>query len=776
MKYLCSVKVFSILFIKIIIDNSFVLSILNTVKKLCKKVFFYNAFYVIIKEIIGEAFMSRILKVCGLSVLSAAVCLLNVAANAATGRAAYENVRTGSFTGNATSTARMPSMPTLPLIAVGNISTDVPSNPTDGEPSHDDGNNGDENGNPPGPDLPPTVTVHECPDGGVKNSSYTVDNCMRDVLACINNGALPNGLNDMFNSDLRASIINGMGLCYNQVDKCITDVRRNCSRVYSSRADVWIDFNSRKVQPEYYSFVLRKTGLTPRQAENTCLLLDKNVYGKSFAAVGGETKVTGEYDQKIGAYNQQLNNSLVKDNPMGPYENRHGYVDSQRGYYARWDATAAECLIRVAAYNKDKQISNSWLFGTIGDDRPAEVWKAAGDSFTCNKDLFGFSLLKDTETVALIGVGGGTVLGAGIGAAAGAGVANKNAKAGEGCDNKVFRNDMLKTLQQSTNMEVLSRFLSESINKASSEMSKQVCEEILRLPDIYDDYDMLVSLCEKGNVQNLDVYSVVCEGGKVEDCLRQQITELGKIESSEIDATLSQLKPCVTTIDAAKGQYVIKGDGTCGEIMADAGFEKKQMGDCMFKNPDKQAQKSNREDVLCFSEGECVDHIKARESLNIMATVLPTIQLEMPKTESRGATIGKGAAIGAAVGAGAGGLATAITALVEHDNINCRVGDGLTQVGLNKSYSIDGLKDLYVKWKLNLPDTQVIGGGTTVKDKSSWEDACKTYVSEEACESAEFYYKNAVGALEWVYSACEYDSAGETCDPNATLLKSYDVK
>jgi hypothetical protein len=730
--------------------------------------------------------MSRILKVCGLSVLSAAVCLLNVAANAATGRAAYENVRTGSFTGNATSTARMPSMPTLPLIAVGNISTDVPSNPTDGEPSHDDGNNGDENGNPPGPDLPPTVTVHECPDGGVKNSSYTVDNCMRDVLACINNGALPNGLNDMFNSDLRASIINGMGLCYNQVDKCITDVRRNCSRVYSSRADVWIDFNSRKVQPEYYSFVLRKTGLTPRQAENTCLLLDKNVYGKSFAAVGGETRVTGEYDQKIGAYNQQLNNSLVKDNPMGPYENRHGYVDSQRGYYARWDATAAECLIRVAAYNKDKQISNSWLFGTIGDDRPAEVWKAAGDSFTCNKDLFGFSLLKDTETVALIGVGGGTVLGAGIGAAAGAGVANKNAKnLGESCADEAFRQNLLIQLKQSTNLELFSRFLSGSVNKATTTLNQKLCEEIIRLPDIYGEYDVMIGLCEDaarsgvGTVETLAV-EITCEGfATPKDCIQAIVTDSGKFAGSE-GATAQLLTQCLANPDAQDGKYIIKGYGsacsTTLAILQKMGYSGMQFGNCMFKNPDKKAQHVSRENVICNQENDCVPYTEARTKLNILAQILPDIQMVQSAKESRGATVGKGAAIGAAVGAGAGGLATAITALVEHDNINCRVGDGLAQIGLNKSYSIDGLKDLYVKWKLNLPDTQVIGGGTTVKDKSSWEDACKTYVSEEACESAEFYYKNAVGALEWVYSACEYDSVGETCDPNATLLKSYDVK
>ena len=81
--------------------------------------------------------MFKILKVFGLSVVSAGVYLLGGAADAATGRAAYENVRTGSFTGAAqgASTQRMPSMPTLPLIAVGNISTDVPVTPNNNVPN-----------------------------------------------------------------------------------------------------------------------------------------------------------------------------------------------------------------------------------------------------------------------------------------------------------------------------------------------------------------------------------------------------------------------------------------------------------------------------------------------------------------------------------------------------------------------------------------------------------------------------------------------------------------
>lgn len=757
--------------------------------------------------------MFRLLKVFGLSVVSAGVCLVSNVADAATGRAAYDNIRTGSFVGSAqgNASARMPSMPTLPLISVGNISTNVPLVPSDNAGNDKPDNGGGNNDVPECWRNVPHATngymakeanyciitecekgwivnedrvgckeYKECPDGGVKDSEYTIDDCMRDVLACINNGALPNGLNDMFNADLRASIINGMGLCYNQIDRCITDVRRNCENVYGSRADVWIDFNSRIVQPEYYSFVLRKTGLTPLQAENTCWLLDKNTYGKSFAAVNANDNVTGEYNQSIGAYNEQMDGNLRKDNPMGATVNTDGYVDAKRGHYARWDASAAECLIRVAAYNKDKHITNKWL--GIGDDRPAEVWKVAGETFTCNKELFGFSLMNDTKSAALLGVTGGTLLGAGIGAGVGASIADKNAKnTGESCADEAFRNNVLEQLKKTTNLELLSRFLSKSITKASTKLDKAVCEEIVRLPDIYEEYDVMVGLCEDAarngsvTVETMAV-QIECKGfASPQACLEKIVTDHG-VEAAAVQI----LSQCLVPADAANGKYIIKGYGAlCSPalaIMERMGFPAMRFGNCMFVNPDKKAQDADRENVICNKEGDCVTYTVAREKLNILKDVLPDIDFTKQNHESRGATIGKGAGIGAAIGAGAGGVATAITALVEHDNINCRVGDGLGQVGLNKSYSIDGLKDLYVKWNLNLPDTQVLGGGTTVSDLSSWEYACKTYTSASACGSAQFYYKNAVGALEWVYSACEWDSVKSECKPNPVLIKSYGVK
>jgi len=288
--------------------------------------------------------MQNLLKMFGLSVAGIGICAFigNAYAVQGTGRAAYNNVRAGAT--SATASQRMPTMPTLPVISVGNISTDVPTGS-----NNNNGGGGNGGGDDPNPPTPPQPEP-ECPDGGVKNSDYTIERCMNDVLACVNNGALAGGLNAMFNEDLRNAIVNGMGLCSIQVEKCVSDVRRNCANVYRSSADVWIDFNARKVQPEYYNFVLRKTGLTPNQAENTCRLLDKNTYGSSFTAVSNGGNVTAEYNNRVGAYNSQNGGVLIKTNPQGVQVNDNNPgVDGQRGHYARWDATTADCYLRVAA-------------------------------------------------------------------------------------------------------------------------------------------------------------------------------------------------------------------------------------------------------------------------------------------------------------------------------------------------------------------------------------------------------------------------------------------
>lgn len=316
---------------------------------------------------------------------------------------------------------RMPAMPQLPINSVGNLSPNVGQKPT--VPSvpnvpvvPDTPNEPDVPETPDEPEVPDTPVEPECPDGGVKNSEYTVNMCMNDIRTCVNNGGLTNGLADLYNANMMASVINGVGVCVNQVEKCVREVRRDCKNVYNSNSEVWIDFESRVVQPEYYNFVLRKTGLTPYQAQMTCEMLDKVAYGPSFSAVDGGQNVTGEYAQNVGAFNDQMDGTLEK---IGTLDNLEpGRVDELRGHYARWDAMTAECLVRVAAYHKDELITNRWL--GLGDDSSAEAWVPAGETFTCGKDLFGFALRNQTKAAAVLAPTAGALVGGAIGAGVGA--------------------------------------------------------------------------------------------------------------------------------------------------------------------------------------------------------------------------------------------------------------------------------------------------------------------------------------------------------------------
>ncbi len=686
--------------------------------------------------------MSGLFKFVGLSAVSVAVCALVGVADAATGRAGYSNVRA---TGPA-SVARMPSMPTLPINSVGNISTDVPTGGTNVVPE---------------PPVEP-----ECPDGGVKNSAYTVDMCMDDVLRCINNGALPNGLNNLFNEEVRHAVENGMGLCISQIEKCVTDVRRDCANVYRSAADVWIDFNSRKVQPEYYNFVLRKTGLTPNQAENTCRLLDKNTYGASFAAVADDGKTTAEYNKTVGAYNSQQGNSLVKTNPQGVEVNDGNTgVDGSRGHYARWDAETATCLIRVAAYNKDKHISNSWLFGAAGNDKPAEVWKAAGDTFSCNKDLFGFSLMNDTSTVAVVGIGGGTVLGAGIGAIAGHGKREFNCNLGK------HRELLMDELKDGRAVGILNEYIEKDVDITQKSMDEETCDEIVELFDKYYQYETAIAECKDAEYEYKSKFTVELSFVITAD---DEATAVKAVAPWCFNENYKTVDECQNFLDL---QCTLAGDvDKCREKLRKKGVNFTEISvspkklvdgqDCTLKalNLDKK----NGLGIYCSTGGICITASNVETELKRLNSVfgkdITNLMINGEKSN-----MAKSVGIGAAVGAGTGGLATAITAFVERNNISCRVGDGLEQVAFNKSYSIDTLKDFYVKWNLRVPD--VVAPTATITDCQSWKNTCATFADLEQCADAKFNYKPAgASTTTLVYSVCTV--SGSACIENYTVAQS----
>lgn len=665
------------------------------------------------------------------SALSMGLCLIATGANAATSRTGATNARNAS----GVTSARMPSMPTLPLISVGNLSPDLPSG--GGVPSTPDIPD-----TPDTPDIPDTPdTPTSCPDGGVENSTYTTNMCMDDILRCVNNGGLANGLNDMFNPEQRYAIINGMGLCNVQVNQCISTIRENCKNVYRTPTDVWIDFNYRKVQPEYYNFVLRKTGLTPYQAENTCMLIDKNTYGTSFAAVNASGITTAEYNQAITPYNSQQGDISIKSKPLGVEVNSNaGTVDAQRGHYARWDAGTATCYIRVAAYNKDTPISNQWLFGAAGDDQNAEIWQPAGETFTCNKDLFGFSLMNKTKTTAVVGIGGGTLVGAGIGAISGHSASNFD------CDIKEHRELLTEELRNTQSISKLNQFLIKDIKLDQDIMPKKTCQEIVKLFDLVKLYEI--------ELQNADVtynISINCTtSNNTKDCYES----LSKNTNHEAQTTAGLIK-----------KYCYKDDA----------FLYRNIEDCikeinLHPDPNKRVHSlmkltaNDSSNIFCNTDGstECVPTEASEREIEELNQYLFTDSVREILTEVQKGNRLKTTLTGAAIGAGAGGLATAITAFVEKGNINCRVGDGLAQVGFGKSHTIDTLKDVYVKWNLNLPD--VITPTATV-DCDSWASRCATITALEDCINTKFNLINGDSNIpKTIENPCVV--SGSTCIPN----------
>ena len=615
--------------------------------------------------------------------------------------------------------ARMPSMPILPVMATGNMTID--SNDVDPTPS-------------PTPTPTPTPTPDTpvdptCPDGGIANSTYTVDNCMNDVLGCVNGGALPNGINSLFNEDLRNSIVNGMGLCLAQVEHCITTVRKNCQNVYETSADVWLDFNARKVQPEYYRFVLAQTGLTPTQAENTCLLLDRNTYGLSFDAVSDTDRVTSEYNQKVGAYNSQMNNSLTKANPMGVKVNDTG-IDGNRGYYARWDAEKAQCLLRVAAYNKDTAIKNSWLFGAIGDETPAEVWQATGSTFTCNKDLFGFSLMNDTKTVAATAIPGGTLVGAGIGALAGHGDKQFD------CQDESMREQLLVELQKNQKVGVLNQYLSTQISASDKTVSLDQCENIIELYYLWQMGKDAVKNCASSRItvtrEELTTWTITnCPEGQ--DCSR--------LTQEDID------------------QYCNQNSDLC--------IKTSSAGECNFR--ELNLSQLQGRDIYCDATSKnCIDKNKFESEMNTLGTIFNSLSvLEGEKSNRLKTTL-----VGAGIGAGVGGTATAITAFVERNNINCRVADGLARVGFGKSHTIDRLRDFYVKWALNLPQT--LAPTAVVTNCDNWQLTCAMFTDLDECKAAQFNYRPGnLSSTTLIQNPCT--TSGSACIANLGTAQANGV-
>jgi len=608
----------------------------------------------------------------------------------------------------AAATQRMPTMPSFPAMGGGGLNV----------------NNNAAN-LPGGPVTPPSPPPPPPPSLPTPDPETTIDQCMNDILACVNGGALPNGINDLFNSDMRHSIMNGMFLCASQVDRCIDTVRRNGNIVYRSSSDVWIDFNSRVVQPQYFAFVMRRTGLTPNQAENTCMLLDRNVHGASFAAVGEDGRVTAEFDRQLHPFNQQAGD-ITRENPLGVAPGARG-VDAQRGHYARWDATTGDCLVRVAAYNRDNLITNRWLLGAAGDDRAAEQWKPAGSTFSCNREFFEFGLMTTTRTVATIGVTGGTLVGAGIGAiAANRRVSDVRLRV-ENCNDPLF-------------IELLNTSL-EEVGMFGGVHDMPSCQAFLRdmMPLSPAAQTLQNTVNETTNAFHALQPALIVHDQTGEAC--GNVTGLCALMRSAEAGGLQEAQAFLATATNA----TIEGDTSGEKQQANVRYAQ-----ALFNM--KQAQ--TRLDAQLAAE-----HISQERRA-----------LESAMARNNGIGKGWGAAIGAGAGAAAGGLATAITAFIERNQISCRVGDDLDRVAFNRSGRINSLRDFYVQWALKLPDT--IMPTAQVVDCHSWRNACGTLRDLGQCANAQINFRPA-GATNTrlVDSACT--ASGSVCIENHPVAVSH---
>jgi hypothetical protein len=610
---------------------------------------------------------------------------------------------------------------------------------------------------------------------------------MNALLSCVNGGGLPGGIADMYDENIRNSIINGMSLCKSVVDKCIADIG-----VYHSASDVWIDFNSRVIQPQYYSFVLRKTGLTPNQAENTCLLLDTNTYGKSFGAVNDAGTIQGEYREVIGAYNQNTdlnsipdqnvrsgaqvqaqgrrandNPIVVKLNPLGiePLIGNPDY-DGRRGHYARWDATTGECLVRVAAYNKDELITNRWL--GIGDDKAAEVWRPAGSSFSCNKELFEFGLMNQTKSAALLGTTIGTGVGVGVGIGVGSAIDSKSVNNSFCADEKNLAK-LAPIVMQPTNLSILNEFLSPKISSSVGRLTMADCSNILKLFEKYSDYRAMVddgmTRCSGGSI-SIDCKSMIAE----EQSLCATATRAYTIAANAAGATYGK---AVTAAWNSISGICPSGSSVCiqwkSEYDAAKDSDLSIHGCRMFKSMSLAYTGTN---LFCDDGGDCVPGSIIERQVERLGGILNSLDIYTPGTNKPGmSNLGKGALIGGATGLAAGGLATAITAFVEKNNISCHVGDGLDRVQLSKSGSIDSLKNYYVKWKLNLPDTIGPAPTTPVADCDTWISVCESLTSISDCITATLPYRaDGENSATMVYNACAVE--GGKCTANRPVAVS----
>jgi len=604
--------------------------------------------------------------------------------------------RGGAMSTGATA-ARMPSIPIVTMNVIGNPAVTAIQDPV--------------NNFVPQP-TPPQPTPSQCADGGEVNTEYTIERCMGDLQSCVNTN-VENGLMGLYNDDYFHSILNGgVRICQHVVDRCLT-VRKDCKNVYRNTKAVWIDFRARILQPSYYNFVLRKTGLTPYQAVRTC------------ARIGG-----------------------------------------------RWDAVNADCSVRVVAYNKSKKISNEWLFGAAGNGKDAEAWVNTGETFSCGKNLFGFSLLNDTATAAVVGIGGGAVVGAATGGIIAKHKQNKENK--DPCKDSDFRGELGRNIAKHNLEKVLANYYTddrkievvfnddgteanpETVVKGTKEimdgvdyykLNRAQCQVIMEFYKTLKNYEFAIDAC----VNNID---------------NSNFVKTVEAFAAKNNITLTSATMLVDGSDLKFDSVICGEEGSVNDSVVNQFLQQ-----CTFHSLLKGFSRNDGANPVCNPFGEeCVSYWQIKYEMGRLQSLLDAIKV---KDDGKNPTsVGKGMLVGGAIGVGVGGLATGITALIERDNIKCEVEKGLGSVAFGKSHTVDSLRTWYVRYGLNLPDTVL--ANTPVTDKNSWGVACSEFQgNSEDCQVASIIYKHN-DKREVVPFACSY--VGSMCLMDKDVADFYGIK
>ena len=324
------------------------------------------------------------------------------------------------------------------------------------------------------------------------------------------------------------------------------------------------------------------------------------------------------------------------------------------------------------------------------------------------------------------------------------------------CRNKSALKTLNEQLRKNGNVYSLNGYLGENEKITVADLTENQCKAVR---DLYIDYQTIAANKDycfgKGTIDCTFVTYVEDANGA-----KQPVPE----RNNELAAACGNNKK-YTAKDCI--EYLVK-IGTIEEGKYDVERSECTTGKRFCDFSSLRRRKNWADKLKCESLNPgCIKEAELNKQLEELDKVFNGVDVLLEgETQNYSTTI----PVGAAIGAGTGGLATAITAFVERNNINCRVGDGLNTVAFGKSHSIDTLKDFYVKWNLRLPDT--VAPTETAVDCKSWKLACAQYTDLNQCKAAALNYKPEIdGTITLVRSACAV--SGSVCIENAPVAKSY---